>query len=69
MNFDIKRLTNECKLIVNYIIETSNKYNSDKSFSDIKRDLLDLNKINCILFLFQLCYAEKYGKLAFEDDF
>lgn len=64
-----RRLTEECKAVINYIIETSDIYNSNKSWNDSKRELLNLNKINSILFLFQLCYVEKYGKLAFEDEF
>ena len=47
-----KVLSEECKAIINYIIVTSNIYNSDKSLRDPKRDLLNLNKINSILFLF-----------------
>ena len=62
-------LTEECKAIINYIIVTSDMYNSNKSLKDPKREILDLNKINSILFMLQLCYAEKYGKLVFEDEF
>lgn len=65
----IKKLTEECKAVVNYIIVTSDIYNYGKSLRDQKRELLNLNKINSILFLLQLCYVEKYGELAFKDEF
>lgn len=62
-------LTDECKAVINYIIEKTNEYNSDKALNDKRRDLLSINKINRILFLFQVCYIDKYGKPAFEDEF
>lgn len=64
-----RQLTDECKAVVNYIIEKTNEYNSDKALNDRRRDLLNLNKVNRVLFLFHVCYIEKYGKPAFEDEF
>lgn len=61
------QLTNECQLVVNYILKKTNEYNLNKDYS--KQISLTIKRIQKLLYLIQIEYIKHTGTNMFEEDF
>jgi len=60
-------LSPECQMATNYIIEKTKQYNTNKLPS--KQVSLTMERIQTLLYFFQIEHIKKTGKLMFEDEF